>query len=107
MPFEIVPPGTNIDFIGKRQICGIISLLVILAGAGAAMTRGVSLGIDFAGGTEVAVRFDPGTGSILLQIIIGGVAGLGVVAKLYWHRLRSLVGLDKKEPQEEPPSAVK
>ncbi len=50
---------------------------------------------------------DPGTGSILLQIIIGGVAGLGVVGKLYWHRLRGLLGLDKKEPQEEPPSAVK
>ena len=50
---------------------------------------------------------DPGTGSILLQIIIGGVAGLGVVAKLYWHRLRGLLGLNKKEPQEEPPSAVK
>jgi hypothetical protein len=50
---------------------------------------------------------DPGTGSILLQVIIGGVAGLGVVGKLYWHRLRGLLGLDKKEPQEEPPSAVK
>jgi hypothetical protein len=50
---------------------------------------------------------DPGTGSILLQIIIGGVAGLGVVGKLYWHRLRGLLGLDKKEPQKEPPSAAK
>ena len=50
---------------------------------------------------------DPGTGSILLQIIIGGVAGLGVVGKLYWHRLRGLLGLDKKEPQKEPPSAIK
>ena len=47
------------------------------------------------------------TRNILLQIIIGGVAGLGVVGKLYWHRLRGLFGLNKKEPQEEPPSAVK
>ena len=50
---------------------------------------------------------DPGTGSILLQVIIGGVAGLGVVAKLYWHRLRSLFGLREKEAQKEPPPAVK
>ncbi len=50
---------------------------------------------------------DPGTGSILLQILIGGAAGLGVVGKLYWHRLRGLLGLDRKDPQEEPPSAVK
>jgi hypothetical protein len=49
---------------------------------------------------------DPGTGSILLQVLIGGVAGLGVVAKLYWHRLRGLFGSSKKEAQEEPPSAV-
>ena len=49
---------------------------------------------------------DPGTGSILLQVIIGGVAGLGVVAKLYWPRLRSRLGLDRKRPQEERPPAV-
>ena len=49
---------------------------------------------------------DPGTGSILLQVIIGGVAGLGVIAKLYWHRLRSLLGSGKKEPNEERPPAA-
>ena len=50
---------------------------------------------------------DPGTGSILLQVLIGGVAGLGVIVKLYWHRLRALFGSRKKGPREEPPSAVK
>jgi hypothetical protein len=50
---------------------------------------------------------DPGTGSILLQVIIGGVAGLGVIVKLYWHRLRGMLGLAKKDPQGEPPSAAK
>ncbi len=50
---------------------------------------------------------DPGTGSILLQVIIGGVAGLGVVGKLYWHRLRSLFGAREKDAQEERPPAVK
>jgi hypothetical protein len=57
--------------------------------------------------TPALAYLDPGTGSILLQVIIGGVAGVGVVAKLYWHRLRGLFGLNKKEPQEEPPTAVK
>ena len=50
---------------------------------------------------------DPGTGSILLQVLIGGVAGLGVIAKLYWHRLRSLFSVRKKDAPEEPPPAVK
>lgn len=35
---------------------------------------------------------DPGAGSMLLQILLGGLAGLGVLGKLYWHRLRSLFG---------------
>ena len=56
--------------------------------------------------TPAQAYLDPGTGSTLLQVIIGGVAGLGVIAKLYWHRLRGLLGLDKKRPQEERPPAV-
>ena len=33
---------------------------------------------------------DPGTGSMLLQALLGGVAALGVVARLYWHRLTAV-----------------
>lgn len=32
---------------------------------------------------------DPGTGSIILQLLLGGVAGVAMVAKLYWHRVKS------------------
>jgi hypothetical protein len=35
---------------------------------------------------------DPGTGSIILQMLLGGVAGVALVGKLYWHKLRSLIG---------------
>ena len=31
---------------------------------------------------------DPGAGSMLLQLLLGGVAAAGVVVKLFWHRLR-------------------
>jgi hypothetical protein len=31
---------------------------------------------------------DPGTGSILLQMLLGGVAGGLVVARLYWARIK-------------------
>ena len=57
MPFEIVPPGTHIDFIGKRRIAFAISGLILLAALVAAFTNGVKFGIDFAGGTEVQLRF--------------------------------------------------
>lgn len=31
---------------------------------------------------------DAGTGSLILQMLLGGFAGVAVVAKLYWARLR-------------------
>jgi hypothetical protein len=34
---------------------------------------------------------DPGTGSMLLQLLLGGIAGVMVVGKLYWHRFRGFV----------------
>ena len=58
MPFELVPAGTNIDFIGKRRIAAVISIGLLLVSAIAVGVRGVKLGIDFAGGTEVQVRFE-------------------------------------------------
>ncbi len=58
MPFELVPPGTHIDFIGKRRIAATISLFLLLAGATAVRVNGVKLGIDFQGGTEMQVLFD-------------------------------------------------
>ena len=33
---------------------------------------------------------DPATGSILLQGLIAGVAGLVVVLRLYWQRIKAL-----------------
>lgn len=36
---------------------------------------------------------DPGTGSLFLQLLLGGVAGLAVIAKLYWRRLLSFLGV--------------
>ncbi len=61
MPIELVPAGTQIDFIGKRRLCAWLSLAIILASLAAIPWRGVRLGIDFAGGTEVQVRFPTGT----------------------------------------------
>jgi hypothetical protein len=34
---------------------------------------------------------DPGTGSMMLQLLLGGIAGAMVVGKLYWHRFRQFV----------------
>lgn len=36
---------------------------------------------------------DPGTGSMILQVLLGGVAGMLVIGKLYWHRLKEFFGI--------------
>ena len=38
----------------------------------------------------VEAYLDPGSGSMLLQILLGGFAGIAVIVKLYWHRVTSL-----------------
>ncbi|MEA3333389.1 MAG: protein translocase subunit SecF [Pseudomonadota bacterium] len=48
----------NVDFIGKRRLFMIISVIAILVGLASLMVRGgLNYGIDFAGGTMVQVRF--------------------------------------------------
>lgn len=38
---------------------------------------------------------DPGTGSAMLQGILGAFAAIAMVLKLYWHRLLRVLGLRK------------
>jgi preprotein translocase subunit SecF len=58
VPVEIIKPGTHIDFLGKWRICVALSLALITAGLVAVLAgRGPLWGIDFAGGTEVQIRF--------------------------------------------------
>ena len=46
---------------------------------------------------------DPGTGSMLLQVILGGIAAVGVALKLFWHKIRIALGFSKKPAAEDEP----
>ncbi len=39
---------------------------------------------------------DPGAGSLFLQLLLGGIAGLFVILKLYWKKLTALFLKRKK-----------
>ena len=47
---------------------------------------------------------DPGTGSMLLQVILGGIAAVGVALKLFWYKIVAFLGI-KKKPAGEDESA--
>ena len=60
---------------------------------GRSLTNAVLLGLSapllFTG--PAWAYLDPGTGSMMLQLLLGGIAGALVVGKLYWYRLRGFV----------------
>ena len=40
---------------------------------------------------------DPGSGSMILQAVVGGVAAVAVMGKLYWRRFLGFLGVRKKD----------
>ncbi len=48
----------NIDFMGRRKLAVIISLVVIVFSVGSLISRGLNFGIDFTGGVLVEVGYD-------------------------------------------------
>lgn len=40
---------------------------------------------------------DAGSGSMLLQLLLGGIAGLIVILKLFWNKFLGIFGISKKE----------
>lgn len=64
----LVPKGVNIDFVGKRKFFLILSTLLNLLSLGLLLTRGLNLGIDFKGGTDIRLRFaEPTTAAALRE----------------------------------------
>jgi hypothetical protein len=45
---------------------------------------------------------DPGSGSMILQIIAGGAAAVAVTAKLYWNRILKFLRIRKDDETPEP-----
>lgn len=52
---------------------------------------------------NASAYIDPGTGSIIIQMIIGGLVGVGIAVKVFWFRIKSALspGFKKNNNDEE------
>jgi len=41
---------------------------------------------------------DPATGTIIIQVLIGALVGIGITLKIYWYKLKEKIsGISKKK----------
>lgn len=78
--FRLIPENTDWDFIGKRWIMLSISVLLIVFSGFEYAEEGLTLGIEFAGGADVQVRFDSSTdtGAVRDALLESGIEGASV-----------------------------
>ena len=56
---EFIKPGINIDFIGKRKVAFVFSVMMVLATVFLLIWRGgPNYGVDFSGGVLVQIQLD-------------------------------------------------
>ena len=51
--------------------------------------------------TPAYAYVDPGSGGMLIQLLLGGVAGVAVIVRLYWQRFLKRIGFRKGESDQE------
>lgn len=66
--------------VSKVASCGLVGLLAALS-----VTQ------------DAHAYLDPGTGSMILQVVLGGVAGLMVAGKLFWTRILAFFSKNKQK----------
>ena len=86
----MVPTSRDLGFDMKKANALLFALIFFAA-----------LGID----TPAYAYLDPGTGSMALQLLLGGVAGAAVVGNLYWQRIKAFFGGESAQDQTEDSAA--
>lgn len=53
--------------------------------------------------TNAHAYLDAGTGSMILQVLLGGVAGAMIAGKLYWHKFLTTIRVRRDDATGAPP----
>jgi preprotein translocase subunit SecF len=71
---QIIKPDINLDFVGKRKIAIVASVILLIIGIASLLVKGgPSYGIDFAGGTLVQIKFSEATSAGALRSALGSL----------------------------------
>jgi len=54
---QLLKEKTNFNFMSKRKIAAVFSMLLILASIGSLVIQGLNFGIDFTGGTMIELSY--------------------------------------------------
>ncbi len=78
--FEIIPSGTQIDFVGRRHLWAGLSVLAVAATVFLFFSKGLNYGIDFTGGAEVQIKVPLAwdTGKVRDELEKGGLKDLKI-----------------------------
>jgi hypothetical protein len=49
--------------------------------------------------TSALAYVDPGSGGMMMQLLLGGMAGIVVLFRLYWHRFTTFIGVRKADAE--------
>ena len=74
--FEIIPSGTNIQFIGKSKMFLGISAVAVIASLIFLAVNGLNYGIDFAGGLEMRVEFAGAAQNVMIGDVRAAMGSL-------------------------------
>jgi preprotein translocase subunit SecF len=95
---EIIRPGTNFDFLGKRTLFfGVSAGLILLGLVSLVMRGGPRYGIDFAGGTLVQVRFAQSVPTEDIRAALQGVVEGKPVVQTFGEANEFIVQLEQSE----------
>lgn len=57
------------------------------------------------GVTPAFAYIDPGSGGMMMQLLLGGAAGVAVLARLYWQRFTTFIGVRNADAERLDPGA--
>lgn len=94
---QLLKQSLNIDFLGRRKIAWIISIILLLASIVSLSMRGLNFGIDFTGGTIVEVGYSQNVELALVREALATAQFDGVIVQHFGTAKDVLIRLPASE----------